>query len=100
MGMLSGKLADKFNQYTLATLSTLISELALILSLLGYFLSNYVLCFFIGAAWGFADCIFNNLVSVICSHDYEGKIEIFAVFRFNLAFFAAITFGINIALGD
>ncbi len=75
----------------MATIGTIIAEIALVLSLLGNFLENYTLCFFIGACWGFVDCWFNSLVSTICSKDYEGYLEIFAVFRLTLAFFVAIT---------
>ena len=65
-GFISGKLADKFNLYKLASLSTLFAEVALILSLIGIFMepgsNTYTFCFFIAGMWGLTDCFF----SMIC----------------------------------
>jgi len=100
MGIISGKLADKVNQYVLALSGTLLAEIGLVISLLAFFLENYTVCFLMGFSLGLSDCFFNNVVSIICSKDYEGHLEIFAVFRFNLSLGAVISFGTSIILED
>ena len=83
-GYINGKLNEKFNMIRLATVGTLLFELALGLSLYAYFLKSYVFCFFVGAAWGLSDCFMNAQVSVMASKMFDGEILIFSVYRFCL----------------
>ncbi len=82
-GITSGILSKKFNLYILATLGTLIAEVSLILGFLTLFLNSgkYTICFFIAAIMGFSDCYFNSICQTICTRDYEGRIEIYGIFR-------------------
>lgn len=65
-GLTSGRLADIFNLYKLATFGTLLAEAALVISLIASFKDSYALTFFVGAIWGFCDCYFNTIVQAIC----------------------------------
>lgn len=90
-GVSSGRLVDRHDKYTLATFGTIIGELGLVLSTIGFFLKSYTMCFFIGAIWGFADCYCNTVGQAICTKDYEGKIEIFGIYRLTLSVATAFT---------
>lgn len=48
-----------------ATASTIIVELALIISIISYYTENYTLCFISGALWGTSDCLVSNMTMVI-----------------------------------
>lgn len=61
-GLVSGELGRRFDLYTMATIGTLLAELGLVLSLLGYFLNSYNVIFGIAGVWGFTDCFFNVIV--------------------------------------
>jgi len=56
-GIVSGYLADRVNKYLITTASTIVVELAIVVSILCLYLDNYALCFVCAALWGFADCI-------------------------------------------
>lgn len=71
-GIISGKLADKFNIYKVAVFATITCQIALLLSFLGLFTNSYLVCFLVASLWGFNDCFFQNITSVIASKDYEG----------------------------
>lgn len=95
-GIATGYLSEKFNQYYLTTVGTLIVELALFMSLVTSFLDQFYLCFILAALWGFSDCFFNSLLSTIFSNDFTGKIEIFAIYRFTNSMSVMITLIVNV----
>ncbi|EGR32368.1 major facilitator superfamily protein, putative [Ichthyophthirius multifiliis] len=80
-GIFSGKLVDFICVYKMASLGTLICLGAVMLCFLGIFTKNYLVCFFVASFWGFCDCFFQNITSIIASQDFEGQIEIFQIFR-------------------
>jgi predicted MFS family arabinose efflux permease len=55
-GLTSGYLLDRFDRYFMASVSTVMVEISIILSVLAYFEKNYTLCFFCAAMWGYTDC--------------------------------------------
>lgn len=97
-GYVIGKLADKVSKYRLCTAATLCAEAALVISLLTFYIQSYPACFICSALWGFTDCFFNNIVSIVCSEDYKGKMEIFALYRFFLALCGSIVLAMNMIL--
>ncbi|EAR85362.1 MFS transporter (macronuclear) [Tetrahymena thermophila SB210] len=97
-GIISGKLADKFNIYKIAIIATITVQIALLLSFLGLYTNSYLVCFFVAACWGFNDCFLQNVTSVICSKDYEGQLEIFQINRFLQSITVAIVQIINVLL--
>lgn len=56
-GFVSGYVADRVNRFLVATASTLIVELAIVISAICYYTNNYTLCFIDAALWGLSDCI-------------------------------------------
>jgi MFS family permease len=64
-GILSGYISDRVNRFLVATSSTIIVELALIVSIICYYTENYTLCFIAGALWGTSDCLVSNMTMVI-----------------------------------
>ena len=51
-GLIMNRVGDKFNRYRMASFGTVIVEMAIIVSLLAYFLSSYPLCFLVSMLWG------------------------------------------------
>lgn len=66
-GLVSGRLADKFNVYKLATVGTFLCLIGLGFSFLGLFTYNYFMCFVIAAVWGFCDCFFQTICQTIAN---------------------------------
>lgn len=62
-----------------ATTSTIIVELALIVSIISYYTDSYVLCFISGALWGTSDCLVSNMTMVITTTLFPDQIEAFAI---------------------
>jgi len=58
-----------------------IVQLACIISLLGYYLESYTVCFICGFLWGLADSTSGSLSVIVCSIYFEGQIESFAIYR-------------------
>ena len=50
-GSLTGLLADKFNKFSVANITNIILEAAIVTSLLAYLSESYTICFFAGAFW-------------------------------------------------
>jgi len=66
-GVTLGRITEKFNLYNLATVGTLLAEVAIVLSFLALFLKDYTLCFVVGGLWGVTDCYVNTVGQAICS---------------------------------
>lgn len=84
-GLVIGKITEFTDMYTMARIGTIITQVALVLSLVGCIVQSFALCFVIAVVWGVADCFFNSHSCTICAADYSGMIEIFGVFRFCLS---------------
>ncbi|CAD8049827.1 unnamed protein product [Paramecium primaurelia] len=78
-GICSGYISDRVNRYMVATTSTIIVELALIVSIISYYTDSYVLCFISGALWGTSDCLVSNMTMVITTTLFPDQIEAFAI---------------------
>jgi MFS family permease len=51
-GLVMNRVGDLFNRYRMASFGTVIVEVAIIISLLAYFLESYALCFVVSMLWG------------------------------------------------
>ncbi|KAM3137371.1 hypothetical protein pb186bvf_010551 [Paramecium bursaria] len=76
---ISGFLSDRANRYLIATGSTLIVEIALVLSIICYYQESYALCFVTAALWGMSDCIVNNMCNIITTTLFPDQIEGFSI---------------------
>ena len=66
----------------MATISTILVQISVVVSIITLFETNYTLCFICSACWGLTDCFIHNVISVLCSDSkFEGNISIFCVFR-------------------
>ncbi|KAL4502487.1 hypothetical protein ABPG72_012074 [Tetrahymena utriculariae] len=99
-GIISGQLVNRFNVYYLATISTLIILLGLLLSFIGLITKMYAICFLISSIFGFIDCYINNISQVICNNDYKGFIEVFQAQRLVFAISNTCTQVILLLLSD
>lgn len=59
--------------------------------MVGYFIENYEIIFFIAAIWGFLDCFTKVISQEIFIKDYPDTTEIFALFNLTLALSNAFT---------
>jgi hypothetical protein len=97
-GMAISWIGDKVDKYVVAAASTMIVEMGLILSLIGYYEQSYLLCFFAAACWGAGDCTSNSIIGSILSTDMGNKLEGFAVYKFAQSLGSLFTLTLTIIL--
>lgn len=80
-GFIYRKYSQKLNKFTLASIGTVMAEIAGLLSLVCYFVKSYKLCFVVGILWGVCDIFMQTNTAVIVSIVFKNKIEGFTVNR-------------------
>jgi len=85
-GLIVGKLADKYNKVKVYHVMLLVPEIALILTAIAYFTSNYYVLVISGFMWGFTDTGLNSILGILIGSYFGGKMEYFCLMRFFAGF--------------
>jgi len=81
-GIIVGRLADMYNKTKLLNITIMIAETALAMTMAAYLSESYVVVIFSWFVWGFTDNTINTLASSTIGAYFNGKLEMFAIYRF------------------
>ena len=94
------RFAEKFNAFKLATLGTLMVELAGFVSFVCYYLNSYPLCFFVAFLWGSSETFLQTNTGALIAKVFPGRVEGFSVYRIFFAIGVVAVLLINILLSN
>lgn len=99
-GFWMNRFSEKFNTFKLATIGTLMVELAGFVSFVCYYLKSYPLCFLASFLWGSSETFLQTNTGGLISKVFPGKVEGFSVYRIFFACGVVFVLIINIALSS
>lgn len=99
-GIMMNRFAEKFNTFKLATVGTLIVEIAGFVSFVCYYTKSYFLCFVASFLWGCSETFLQTNTGGLISKVFPGRVEGFSVYRIFFALGVVFVLIINIVLSD
>lgn len=99
-GFWMNRFSEKFNTFKLATIGTLMVEMAGFVSFVCYYLKSYPLCFLASFLWGASETFLQTNTGGLIAKVFPGKVEGFSVYRIFFAIGVVFVLIINIALSS
>jgi len=85
-GLLTGRLADRFDKIKVFTWTMITNELAVTFTILACLSQNYTLVLIGGLLFGLGDTSIQTMIATVIGFIFHGDQELFAVYRFLQAF--------------
>jgi len=85
-GLTLGRLADKHNHVNLLNATIVVSELALMVTLLAFIFQSFKFAVLCGFLWGFGDTAIQTMMNAVIGSMFGGNVELFSAYRFIQSF--------------
>jgi len=81
-GLSMGKLADKYDKLKLFTITILLNEVALLLSLIAVVSKSYFIALLCALFFGYGDTAIQTMINAVIGSMFGGKAEVYSAYRF------------------